>query len=119
MFVGIFMILACVPETVQWVDTAAQNTAVSPTWAGVQTLFSSHCDTCHDGSNQFELRTAIEEDLEQETGLLVVPGDPEGSVLWDAVAGTTLSRMMPPSGRLSEVEVQHVSGWIEAGARVE
>jgi hypothetical protein len=119
LFVGIFMILACGPQTDQWGDSAAQSTDFPPTWAGVQTLLSAHCDTCHDGSNQFELRSAIEEDLERETRLLVVPGDPAGSVLWDAVAGTTLTRMMPPSGRLPEADVQHVSEWIETGARVE
>ena len=60
-----------------------------------------------------------EDDLEQVTELLVIPGDLEGSVLWDALAGTTLTRMMPPSGRLPGDEVQHVADWILAGAEME
>ncbi len=113
------MIFACGPQVADSGDSGIPSDSFSPDWVGVKALFSDHCDTCHDGSTQFNLRAAIEEDLEQDTRLLVVPGDPEGSVLWDAVAGTTLTRMMPPSGRLPEADVKHVHTWIDSGAHLE
>ncbi len=119
MWVGLLMLWACGSQPVGWEDSGSIGVEMQPTWAGVQALFSVHCDICHDGSNQFELRAAIKEDLEQATELLVIPGDLQGSVLWDALAGTTLTRMMPPSGRLQGDEVQHVADWILAGAEME
>ena len=119
MWVGFLMFGVCGSSPPGGEDSGAIGVDMQPTWAGVQALFSVHCDTCHDGSNQFELRAAIEDDLEQATELLVIPGDLEGSMLWDALAGTTLTRMMPPSGRLAGDEVQHVADWILTGAEME
>lgn len=119
MWIGILMLWACGTQPTGREDSGSMSVEMQPTWVGVQALFEVHCDTCHDGSNQFELRAAIEDDLEQATALWVIPGDLEGSVLWDALAGTTLTRMMPPSGRLSGGQVQHVADWILAGAEME
>lgn len=50
-------------------------------------------------------------------GKIVVPGDPDNSVLWKKVAGTTSGPRMPlHRDRLNDQQVQDLRTWIAAGA---
>ena len=101
-------------------DSAAPSTsAPPPTWAGVEALFVEHCDQCHPATTGLDLHDAVAEDVRDGSGRYVVAGDPDASLLWDAVGGSSLTNMMPPSGRLSPAEVDHVEAWITAGAPLE
>ena len=48
---------------------------------------------------------------------VVIPGDPQGSLLAQKLLGTqTVGGIMPPAGKLSEDEIQIILDWIESGA---
>lgn len=52
-------------------------------------------------------------------GPVVLPGDPDGSVLVQKLLGTqTFGSIMPPNGALSPAEIQLVVDWISAGAEL-
>ncbi len=112
------VLLACAGDSTSK-DTAAgtgdTGSVAAPTyeasWDGVQAMFAEHCDSCHPTTNGIDLRASID--------TYVVPGDLEASDLWDAVGGTSISTMMPPSGRLPSESVAHVEDWILAGAPTE
>ena len=95
------------------------------TWLGVQQLFVDHCVRCHapDGSN-FDLVSTIEQELSTTAGtstqeLLVVPGDAEASVLWQAVSGTGGALPMPiDTVLLPDEVVEPIRQWIEDGAEL-
>jgi hypothetical protein len=88
-------------------------------WAGVQALFADHCDSCHPATNGVDLHVSVPDDVASGAGELVVSGDPEASALWRAVGGSSLSEMMPTSGRLAPQTVEHVRIWIQSGASIE
>ena len=54
-----------------------------------------------------------------QTGVkLVVPGDAENSLLYQALKGTAPNtRKMPLNGQLTEAEVAEIRDWIAAGAK--
>ena len=96
----------------------------------VQQVFESSCTSCHQGSYQIDLRAeAVTSNLvNQESALyggqiLVVPGDPENSLLYrklvDDLESGNLGAMMPTTGMLGQSEIQLVHDWIEGGASVD
>src|SRR6267142_1715895 len=50
-----------------------------------------------------------------DSGPAVVPGDPEKSLLIKAVTYKDLQLKMPPTGKLSEEEIQRLSAWVKMG----
>lgn len=87
-----------------------------PTWAGMEQLFTEHCDVCHPATAGFNLHSAIANDITGGFGAYVVPFDPDGSRLWRAVSGQGLD--MPPGALLPLETVDPMRVWIEAGAVV-
>ena len=47
----------------------------------------------------------------------VVPGDPNASLLFQAVNGTAPIQRMPVGSSLAQTDIDAISAWIEAGAR--
>lgn len=87
----------------------------------VQPIFTQRCVSCH-GPSRAEngLKLASYEELMKGTqfGSVVVPGSASASTLLAVLRGTTDPSIRMPHGgeRLSEVELQNVTLWIEAGA---
>jgi uncharacterized membrane protein len=98
-------------------DTAVS--AAPATWAGVQSILDARCAQCHPATTGLDLHRAVADDVRSGAGRFVTAGDAEASPLWDAVAGSTLSTMMPPSGRLDPRVVSPIAEWIDAGASLE
>ena len=91
-------------------------------WVGVQAFFDDYCQSCHSGANPsggFDLVQVIEAELGgQGEPYYVVPGDPEASRLWQALAGIGSATLMP-YGYTVPLETsltQHVECWIGEGA---
>lgn len=109
----VLFLFACGGET-DPKDSATTPTAdtgavvYAPTWDGVQELFADHCDSCHPTTNGIDLRASID--------TYVVPNDPDASRLMTALRAESISTMMPPSGRLPDVQVTTVEEWILQGA---
>src|SRR5439155_18869299 len=84
----------------------------------VQPLFKAKCLRCHGDKarkGDLDLRTHASVLKGGESGSVVLPGNPEKSLLYEKVR----SGVMPPSKKdpLSEAEVALIRRWIEPGAR--
>jgi len=88
-------------------------------------ILTQHCYGCHgpdDGTRKGDLRLDRRDDALKaiEPGVhVIVPGDPEDSVLMDRITSTDRRSVMPPpkSGEpLTETQVALLRRWIEEGA---
>ncbi|MDX1435336.1 MAG: c-type cytochrome [Anaerolineales bacterium] len=99
-------------------DPTQAGPASSPSFAAdVLPVFDEHCAACHgtlggwDGSSYETVMTT------GNNAPVVIPGDPENSLLAQKIVGTqTVGAMMPPAGLMSEEEIQVVLDWIASGA---
>lgn len=80
-------------------------------------IFKAECGTCHGNLGGWN---ASSYESVMTTGLnapVVLPGDPENSLLAQKILGTqTQGAIMPPSGKLPQDEIQVILDWIAAGA---
>ena len=86
----------------------------------IRPLFAEKCYSCHSVETmaQGELRLDSKEALLRggSRGAALVPGDPSASLLVTAVSYGWLELQMPPTGRLSEQEIEHLETWVRMGA---
>lgn len=86
------------------------------TFSKAQAILQTHCVSCH-GTPQIraniDFRTL--DSIKRKPGLLM-PGNPTGSDMWNAIAGDT---MPPPDAKtkLSAAEKQIIKDWIAGGAK--
>lgn len=108
---------ACPATDLPSEDTGTPPEAYPATWAGMESLFVDHCDSCHPAQQGLDLHTGIPEDIAGDQ-LFVVPGNPDASLMWLEVSGqSTLT--MPLDGVLDAAVVEPMRVWIEAGAVVD
>lgn len=108
------------PDTTTPTDTTTSETTVPGSTVGfadVAAIFQAHCAVCHGSQGGWDASTR---DAVLNTGNnapVVVPGDPDASLLVAKMRGTqTIGIQMPPSGLLSDADVQVIVDWIAAGA---
>jgi hypothetical protein len=83
-------------------------------------IFVARCLDCHDGSDEGWDASSYE--LAMSTGEnapMVVPGDPEASLLIQKLIGTHAEGDLmppPPLRPLSEAQIQAIIDWVRAGA---
>ena len=84
----------------------------------VRPLLETHCYECHGYNNRkggLSLANRDQMLLGGESGPAIVAGKPEASLLVKAV-GYDSELQMPPSGKLSDVQIADLQQWIEQGA---
>lgn len=83
----------------------------------IQPIFDLDCISCHGGAGGLSLESWAGVDAGGDTpGGVVVPGDPENSLLIQRLEGTILPQMplsLPP---LSGPEIETIKQWIREGA---
>ena len=84
----------------------------------VRPVLAANCFTCHTGSKMGGLQLDSRESLLKGggRGAAVVPGDPGGSLLIQAVSHSHDELKMPPQGKLKQQEIEDLAAWIKAGA---
>ena len=88
----------------------------------VRPIFEKHCYSCHGAEKQkgglrLDVRSAALKGGEEHAPN-ILPGNPKQSSLLTAVAGIDEDLKMPPKGeRLSALEVEMISRWIQEGAQ--
>ncbi len=85
----------------------------------VRPILVGHCYACHNKSLATSgLRLDNRNGLVSggSRGAVIVPGDPSSSLLIRAVNHADGAPKMPPSGKLSPVEIADLTAWIQAGA---
>lgn len=80
-------------------------------------LFSQKCGFCHGPSGGWQSGSFDEVMNSGANAPVVIPGDPEGSLLVQKLRGTqAVGAIMPPGTPLSEAEIDLVERWVEGGA---
>jgi len=88
----------------------------------VQPIFASNCYRCHGGMNHrggLSLSTRATILRGGKDGVVIVPGDPERSLLVKLIrhqGPANDPRPMPPKAKLSDADIATVERWIRAGA---
>ena len=87
----------------------------------VRPLLVEHCYQCHSADAE-KLKANLYLDSRAgwqtggDSGPAIVPGDPDQSLLIQAVSHTNGDLKMPPKTRLSEIEIGKLKTWISIGA---
>src|SRR5258705_1407813 len=86
--------------------------------AGVRPVLSKNCFACHTTSKLGGLQLDSREHLLQggASGPAIVPGQPDASLLIQAVRRTHARFKMPPQGKLGHEEIANLAAWIKIAA---
>jgi hypothetical protein len=79
-------------------------------------MFQADCITCHGGAGDLDLESYADVMLGGISGLAVIPGDPDNSLLIKRLEGTIAPQMpldLPP---LSQPQIDTIRDWIAEGA---
>ena len=83
----------------------------------VRPVLAKNCFACHTGSKMGGLEMMSRESLLKggKSGPAIVPGDPDQSLLLQAVRQQHELKM-PPQGRLKDDEIEQLASWVKSGA---
>ncbi len=88
----------------------------------IKPLLKDRCFSCHGGlkqESQLRVDTVASLKTGGESGPVIIPGDPAGSLLLKAIRGEDGVSKMPPAGEavpLTDEQIALISAWIQAGA---
>jgi len=84
----------------------------------VRPVLSKNCFACHTNSKLGGLQLDSREHLLQggASGPAIVPGQPDSSLLIQAVRRTHARFKMPPQGKLADEEIAGLAAWVKMGA---
>jgi len=85
----------------------------------IQPILSENCYLCH-GPDEGTRRADLRLDLREEALDVIIPGDPEGSLLVERITAEDPDDRMPPphTGKsLSAKEIELIKKWIKQGAK--
>jgi hypothetical protein len=85
----------------------------------VRPILAEHCYSCHGPGKQksglrLDMPTAVQEG--GANGLVIVPGNPDGSRLIEAIRYTDDELQMPPTSKLPDDAIAHIEKWVALGA---
>ncbi|MBI3667970.1 MAG: PSD1 domain-containing protein [Acidobacteria bacterium] len=84
----------------------------------IRPLLANNCFACHTVSRMGGLEMTSRESFLKggNSGPAIVPGNPEQSLLIQAVSHTHERLKMPPQGNLKDTEIADLVAWVKAGA---
>src|SRR5207248_3360120 len=117
-----WMVAAALPLVVGVAGEARQ--AAAPPASGdffearIRPLLAANCYDCHTDQRMGGLRLDSREAMLKggRSGPAIVPGDPDKSLLIEAVRQTNDKLKMPKGGHLKPEEIDTLAQWIRAGA---
>ncbi len=96
-------------------ETSVGETGKPILFADVSAIFERSCTACHGAAGGYSLESYDGAINGGTSGIAVIAGDPDGSLLLQRIKGTTGS-VMPPGGSLSDADIQLIQDWIADGA---
>lgn len=124
LFAGVAALIAFGPKA--FAEDADPAAGKEPDAAGVEffeknvrPLLVKHCYECHsaqekNGGLVLESRAGVL--TGGDTGAAIVAGDPEKSLLIEAIRYTNLDLQMPPKNKLADAEITILEQWVAIGA---
>jgi hypothetical protein len=88
-------------------------------YSQIQEIFNSKCIGCHNGghSSGLDLRTYSGVTDEGNGGAVIIPYDHTASVIYDRITREeSAAGDMPPTGSLSQSQIDLIAQWIDEGA---
>jgi mono/diheme cytochrome c family protein len=84
----------------------------------VRPVLAARCYACHTDARSGGLQLDSREHMLAggKSGPAVKPGDPDGSLLIQAIRQTHPKPKMPPGGKLKDEEIAAIAAWVKAGA---
>lgn len=87
----------------------------------IRPIFATHCAECHSTAGKKRLGGLLLDSRDGwmqggDSGAVIVPGDPEKSLLITAVRQTDKDLRMPPRQKLTETQIAHLEAWVKGGA---
>ena len=84
----------------------------------IRPLLKKACFECHQAMRKGGLRLDSRQDMLTggKSGPVIVPGDPDKSLLFQAVARTHPRLKMPPGEPLQDRQLEDLARWIKSGA---
>ena len=97
---------------------AGRSARLSTSKRSVRPVLAANCYDCHADERMGGLRLDSREGLLKggKSGPAIVPGDPEKSLMIQAVRQTRDTLKMPKGGRLKPAEIDALVEWVKAGA---
>jgi mono/diheme cytochrome c family protein len=114
-----------ISQIVIFIRELARSTEVSPSETealpsfsrDVLSILEAGCLACHGSLGGWDASSYEAVMTTGDNAPVVIPGDPEGSLLGQKLLGTQeQGTVMPPAGALSSTQVQIILNWIAAGA---
>ena len=102
-----------------WCDEAATSSKLEFFEKKVRPLLVAHCYECHsakDVKGGLLLDSAAGWQKGGDSGVAIVPNEPDSSRLIEAIRYSNEDLQMPPAGKLSLEEIQTLEQWVEQGA---
>jgi mono/diheme cytochrome c family protein len=101
-------------------DAAADPQGVEFFEREIRPLLVEHCLECHASTGKRKGGLALDSRegwrAGGDTGMVITPGDPEKSLLIEAVRYHNREMQMPPDNRLADREVRALETWVRLGA---
>jgi hypothetical protein len=105
------------------IDEAGPKEGATPTPGAVSfasdimPILEARCNACHGSMGGWDGTTYQSVIESGNNGPAVIPGDVENSLLAQKLLGThQKGTIMPPTGKMSETEIQPIRDWIAGGA---
>src|SRR5262245_22434251 len=112
-------LVAQIAVEAQQAQTPAQTAATAEFFeASVRPVLAANCYDCHGDQQYGGLRLDSRDAMLKggRSGPAIVPGDPDKSLMIEAVRQTSDKLKMPKGGKLRPDEVDALVAWIKAGA---
>ncbi len=99
-------------------QSEAETGGESPSFADdVLPILNEHCAACHGTFGGWDASSYDSVITTGDNAPVIIPGDIENSLLVQKIAGTqSEGAMMPPTGLMTDAEIQIILDWILAGA---
>jgi hypothetical protein len=100
--------------------SATESEAIEFFEKKVRPILIERCFECHSSTTKIKGGLTLDSQhdwtLGGDTGPAIIPGQPDQSLLFQAVTWSNLDLQMPPKKKLTDAEIQILSTWIENGA---
>jgi len=111
--------LVCVPDVTDASEPDAA--AIEFFEQKIRPIFATHCAECHSTAGKKQLGGLLLDSRAGwmrggDSGAVIIPGDPEKSLLILAVRQTDKDLRMPPKQKLTETQIADLETWVKNGA---